>query len=68
MTRLSQSPNKLRRITIGERGIRTLGGIPTPVFKTGAFNRSAISPCELSELIYHASIPSYPYCKDQGYD
>ena len=29
----------------GETGIRTLGGYkPTPVFKTGAFNRSAISP------------------------
>ena len=29
----------------GEGGIRTLGGRePTPVFKTGAFNRSATSP------------------------
>ena len=29
----------------GETGIRTLEGIATlPVFKTGAFNRSAISP------------------------
>ena len=29
----------------GERGIRTLGTLTgTPVFKTGAFNRSAISP------------------------
>ena len=29
----------------GETGIRTLEGFdPLPVFKTGAFNRSAISP------------------------
>ena len=29
----------------GETGIRTLEGVATlPVFKTGAFNRSAISP------------------------
>jgi hypothetical protein len=29
----------------GERGIRTPGGVaPTPVFKTGAFDHSAISP------------------------
>ena len=31
----------------GETGIRTLEGVaPLPVFKTGAFNRSAISPQE----------------------
>ena len=29
----------------GETGIRTQDGVaPMPVFKTGAFNRSAISP------------------------
>ena len=29
----------------GQTGIRTLGGLaPTPVFKTGAFNHSAICP------------------------
>ena len=31
----------------GETGIRTQERVaPLPVFKTGAFNRSAISPCE----------------------
>ena len=31
----------------GETGIRTQDGVaPMPVFKTGAFNRSAISPLE----------------------
>jgi hypothetical protein len=35
----------------GETGIRTLEGFdPLPVFKTGAFNRSAISPV-LSDYI-----------------
>ena len=37
----------------GETGIRTLEGVATlPVFKTGAFNRSAISPSliELAEI------------------
>ena len=30
----------------GETGIRTQERVaPLPVFKTGAFNRSAISPC-----------------------
>ena len=30
----------------GETGIRTLDRLaPMPVFKTGAFNHSAISPC-----------------------
>ena len=30
----------------GEGGIRTLGGLtPSPVFKTGTFNRSVTSPC-----------------------
>ena len=32
----------------GETGIRTLEGVATlPVFKTGAFNRSAISPTQV---------------------
>ena len=32
----------------GERGIRTTGEVtPTPVFKTGAFDHSAISPHHL---------------------
>ena len=32
-------------ISGGETGIRTQDGVaPMPVFKTGAFNRSAISP------------------------
>ena len=36
----------------GETEIRTLEGIATlPVFKTGAFNRSAISP--LNEAIHY---------------
>ena len=31
----------------GETGIRTQERVaPLPVFKTGAFNRSAISPCD----------------------
>ena len=31
----------------GETGIRTQERVaPLPVFKTGAFNRSAISPCK----------------------
>ena len=34
----------------GERGIRTPGEVtPTSVFKTDAFDRSAISPDELSD-------------------
>ena len=40
------------RLNGGETGIRTLEGVATlPVFKTGAFNRSAISPTrkELAE-------------------
>ncbi len=39
----------LRHDNGGERGIRTLeGDKPLPVFKTGAFNRSAISPLVVS--------------------
>ena len=35
----------IKLINGGETGIRTQDGVaPTPVFKTGAFNRSAISP------------------------
>jgi hypothetical protein len=34
----------------GESGIRTRGPVArSPVFKTGAFNRSAISPCRLTK-------------------
>ena len=33
------------KVNGGETGIRTQDGVaPMPVFKTGAFNRSAISP------------------------
>ena len=42
-----------RELDGGETGIRTLEGVATlPVFKTGAFNRSAISPTdkELAEI------------------
>jgi hypothetical protein len=36
------------RINGGKGGIRTHGGLaPTPVFKTGAINRSATFPCLL---------------------
>ena len=36
------------RVNGGETGIRTLEGVATlPVFKTGAFNRSAISPSKM---------------------
>ena len=41
------------KVSGGETGIRTLEGVATlPVFKTGAFNRSAISPTsnELAEI------------------
>ena len=41
------------RLNGGETGIRTLEGVATlPVFKTGAFNRSAISPTnkEVAEM------------------
>ena len=34
-----------KKVSGGETGIRTQDGVaPMPVFKTGAFNRSAISP------------------------
>ena len=37
----------------GEGGIRTHGGLaPTPVFKTGAFNRSATSPYKDNQVDY----------------
>ena len=37
----------------GETEIRTLEGVATlPVFKTGAFNRSAISPCVIEGFLY----------------
>ena len=36
----------------GETGIRTLEGLaPLPVFKTGAFNRSAISPARITSYL-----------------
>jgi hypothetical protein len=38
--------NKLRNMHGGRCGIRTHEGLaPLPVFKTGAFNRSANLPC-----------------------
>ena len=38
----------------GETGIRTQDGVaPMPVFKTGAFNRSAISP--LASFLFDGS-------------
>ena len=41
----SQAYEGLFKINGGEGGIRTHGRVaPSPVFKTGAFNRSATSP------------------------
>ena len=38
--------NLMKKNNGGETGIRTQERVaPLPVFKTGAFNRSAISPC-----------------------
>ena len=58
----------------GETGIRTQERVaPLPVFKTGAFNRSAISPYEmfykynfkyqLKTIVYFKNKTS-PYCLD----
>ena len=39
--------NALMPVIGGQGGIRTHGGVtPTPVFKTGAFNRSATCPLQ----------------------
>ena len=41
----------------GEGGIRTHDGLaPMPVFKTGAFNRSATSPLPVGVKIYGISV------------
>ena len=58
----------------GETGIRTQERVaPLPVFKTGAFNRSAISPYErfykynfkyqLKTIVYFKNT-TFPYCLD----
>jgi hypothetical protein len=48
-------PPKIYLSSGGEGGIRTHGRIaPTPVFKTGAFNRSATSPISLKSTLYSA--------------
>ena len=41
---LFKNLNLIKKVSGGETGIRTGRVAPLPVFKTGAFNRSAISP------------------------
>ena len=48
----------------GESGIRTHDGVaPIPVFETGAFVRSAISPLSLWEIIAQGG-REFEYCRD----
>ena len=47
----------------GGSGIRTHGGLaPTPVFKTGALNRSAIPPVLISLPYYGRGRPHWGFC------
>ena len=47
----SQAYEGLFKINGGEGGIRTHGRVaPSPVFKTGAFNRSATSPFSVKAM------------------
>ncbi len=49
----------IKKFNGGETGIRTQERVaPLPVFKTGAFNRSAISPTRVS-LTFYLQTPFY---------